>query len=87
MINIFTLTNINTKITQVNKKYFFIKRECDVTFLDKFWVLILNLAFIFLWHVKFWSYSERLSWVSKQFYANIFAFFFQVKNDLIIQSP
>jgi len=40
------------KIKQVNKNTFCIKRECDITFFDKFWVMIPNLAFIFLWHIK-----------------------------------
>jgi len=35
------------------KNTFCIKRECDITFLDNIWVLIPNLAFIFLWHIKF----------------------------------
>jgi len=62
------------KIHRSTKKYFCIKREYDITFLDNFWVLIPNLAFIFLWHVNFWSYSERFFWVYKQLYANILAF-------------
>jgi len=37
-------------------------------------VLIPDLAFIFLWHVKFWSYSERLFWVYEQLYDNLLTF-------------
>jgi len=43
-------------------------------FLENIWVLILNLAFIFLWHIKFWTYSESFFGVYKQLYANILAF-------------
>jgi len=56
------------------KNTFCIKRECDITFLDNIWVLIPNLTFIFLWHIKFWCYGERLFWVYKQFYDSILAF-------------
>jgi len=57
--------------TGQQKNTFCIKREYDITFIDNIWVLIPNLAFIFLWHITFWSYNERIFLVYKQFYATI----------------
>jgi len=62
--------------TGQRKNTFCIKREYDIIFLANFWVLIPDLALIFLWHIKFWNYSERLFWVYKQLYANILLTFF-----------
>jgi len=55
--------------TDQQNNTFCIKRKYDITFLANFLVLIPNFAFIFLWHVKFWSYDERLFRVYKQLYA------------------
>jgi len=59
----------------MNKKTLFVlNKDIRQLFLDNIWVLIPNLALIFLWHIKFWNYSERLFWVYKQLYGNIYAF-------------
>ena len=65
---------INYQLSLVTQVNILLNENMTQLFLDKFWVLILNLAFIFLWHVNFWSYSKRLFWVYEQLYANILAF-------------